>query len=241
MTSFYLYLLFIINITIIYAYDKIVEKDYLYKLIKIKEVSKSNSCKLLLDDYLNCFIDYHVDDSIPDYNKDCDNYMSDFCKTVIENTTAISNCENKYHIKLFDSIENAYEISNLYCFRGKNQEFCPISKIFQKAKTIKKEITGEDFSKFSLLHEYCIDDSCAQYFDQSYVGIYALKKIGILKADNIMLNLRILSDFMVSPDCIQIKNNYEDSEIESYSGKKYLFSKNIIFFMLLTSFIFLSI
>jgi len=230
----------ITNITIIiYAKDDSFENDYLDTLYSIKEVTKSASCQSIIDNYLKCFIDYRIDDSIPDYNKDCDNYNGKICKAMMDNTTSISVCENKYHVKLLGSIENAYYISNLYCFKNENNEFCPLSRIFQKAQTVKEEVTDKEFYKSSIFRDYCIDDSCTQYISQSYVGIYALHKIGILNKDVVMPSIKDINEYVVSADCIRIKKYYGDSltDTESYSRKKYFLSINILIFTLVISFI----
>lgn len=231
----------ITNITIIvYAEDNEFENDYIDTLYSIKEVTKSVSCQSIIDGYLNCFIDYRIDDSIPDYNKDCDNFTSKICKAMMDNTTSISNCENKYHVKLLGSIENAYYISNLYCYRNENNEFCPLSRIFQKAQTVKEEVTDKEFNKSSIFRDYCIDDLCTQYIGQSYVGIYALHKIGILDKDIVMSSINDINEYVKSADCMRIQRYYGDSETgtESYSGKKYLLSMNTFILTLLTSLIF---
>ncbi|ORX76695.1 hypothetical protein BCR32DRAFT_329242 [Anaeromyces robustus] len=167
--------------------------------------------------------------------------MNDKCKTLFNSTeNNLLNCESTYRNQLTNVINNAYDISRLFCFKGKNNEFCPISKIFQKAKTVGESVTGDSFYSFSLLHNYCLDDVCAQYIDESFIGIYALYNIGLISEENIMSSLKYIRDFIESPDCNKIRKNYghvetmidvnsETSINESSSSKNIIFSWNLLF------------
>lgn len=234
-----LYIIIIYLPLLIYSKNYSVENDYFYILNKIKTETKIKNCTDTINNYEKCLINYH-DETIPDFNNFCDIYSGELCTLLLKDIdNNLIQCEKEYHTQLVKVLTNVYNISKLFCFRGKNNEFCPISKIFQKSKTVKTNVKGDDFYSFTILHNYCLDESCSQYIDESYIGIYSLYSIGIIDEENIMSSLKYIRDFIESPDCYRIRKTYGNvnaDEKESFSSKQISFSiKLIIILILLTS------
>ncbi|KAG4098077.1 hypothetical protein H8356DRAFT_1673405 [Neocallimastix lanati (nom. inval.)] len=235
--KYFLYILLIINLfTVVFTKKYSVEDDYLYILHNIQEKTKLYNCTNIINSYKNCILDYN-NDVIPDYNSLCDNFSNKICNLIIENIdNNVLQCEKEYRNQLVKVMTNIYHVSKLFCYRGDNSEFCPISRIFQKAKTVKENVNSEDFYSYSILHTYCLDESCSQYIDESYIGIYALYNIGIINDENIMSSLKYINDFIASRDCYKIRQAYgnvKSEENESFSNKNYRISVKLIIIILL--------
>ncbi|ORX60939.1 hypothetical protein BCR36DRAFT_340986 [Piromyces finnis] len=222
--------------------EYIPENDYLNIINTVEKSTKILACKTTIKGLINCLIDYRDSDSLPDYNKYCDTFNSQNCREILNDAQSkIKECEKDNQTILSNAITSANDISNLFCYRSKNGEFCPISKIFQKSKTVKKDISSSEFYNLNLLQSYCLDNSCSQYIDESYIGIYDLYNIGLIHEDSVMSSLKYIRDYINSPDCNRIRSNYgkNESQEKSYSVKQYIFSLYLIFITIIVSYNFL--
>ncbi|OUM65372.1 hypothetical protein PIROE2DRAFT_7580 [Piromyces sp. E2] len=219
-----------------------IEDDYLNILDNIEKSSNLQPCISIINSYSECLINYHDSDTLPDYNKYCDIYNTEYCKNLFNNINVnIKKCEDEYQVKLSKALTSIRDISNLFCFRSHSDEFCPISKIFQKSKTVKEEIKGDSFYDLNLLQNYCLDESCAQFIDESYIGIYDLYNIGLVTEESIMKSLKYIRDFIDSPECSRIRKNYGrfEKEDSSSSFKQYKLSLCLVIVTIIVSYNFL--
>jgi len=235
----YICIFILINISIVRSKEYSPNEDYLNIIQNIENSTKLQSCKNTIKRYSNCLIDYHDNDILPDYNKNCDIYTSSDCRILINCIQIkIKDCEEEYQIQLSKALTSANDISNLFCYRSKSDEFCPISKIFQKSMTVKEEVTGNKFYNSNLLQDYCLDDSCSQYIDESYIGIYALYNIGLISDESIMSSLKYIREYINSPDCNRIRKTYGKMERHdsSFSVKQYKLSLYLVIITIIVTF-----
>jgi len=175
--------------------------SYFKKIESIDVSNESSQCISVYNLFKDCIMSRNQDSTV-DFNDICETFNNGTCQTIQKSTDkTLSKCSSKVQKDLTSIVNENYSILSFYCYRDSDNEYCPITKLFQKYTTLNEDITVDQFKNTNFLNDLCKAKSCYNYISGSYNVMKTLYDVGIVKNKDILDTEADTSSYIKSTSC----------------------------------------